>query len=238
MNKSESITNLCKSLSAFQSEVKQPKKSGVNPHFRSKYVTLDDTIEAINKFAPKHGLSYTQIPVTSEIGVGVITVVMHESGEYIEFEPFTLPLDKKNAQGSGSALTYARRYALSSAFGIASDEDDDGNGASVQDNTSKNNQKQKTQQNKGNSNQKSNQTPPPPPPTGAITGDSIGLIKVLCGKVAELRGTDVMDSYLVITGGNKDFKVSDLETWSEAQGKNAISTLERWLTKIQGQPTV
>jgi hypothetical protein len=129
MKTSESITEIAKALSIFQSEVKQPEKNGENPHFKSKYVTLDGTVKSIHECAPKHGLSYTQMPVSDENGVGVVTVIFHTSGQFIEFDPFILPLDKKTAQGVGSALTYSKRYALSAAFGIVSDIDDDGNEA-------------------------------------------------------------------------------------------------------------
>jgi hypothetical protein len=129
MKTSESIANIAKALSAFQNDVKQPEKDGNNPHFKSKYVTLDGTVKAIHDCAPKHGLSYTQMPVATESGVGVVTLIMHESGEFIQMDPFVLPMDKKTAQGAGSATTYARRYSLSAAFGIVSDLDDDGNEA-------------------------------------------------------------------------------------------------------------
>jgi hypothetical protein len=129
MKTSESIANIAKALSAFQKDVKQPEKDGNNPHFKSKYVTLDGTVKAIHDCAPKHGLSYTQMPVATESGVGVVTLIMHESGEFIQMDPFVLPMDKKTAQGAGSATTYARRYSLSAAFGIVSDLDDDGNEA-------------------------------------------------------------------------------------------------------------
>lgn len=132
MNRSESIAELAKALAQFQKEVKQPPKNGVNPHFKSKHVTLDDTIKVINETAPKYGLSYIQPPVNDEHGTGVVTVILHESGQYIEFPNFTLPLDKKTAQGAGSALTYARRYSISSAFGLVSEEDDDANAATPQ----------------------------------------------------------------------------------------------------------
>ena len=132
MNKSESIAELAKSLASFQKEVKQPQKNGVNPHFKSRYVTLDDTIKAINETAPKHGLAYIQTPINDDNGIGVVTIILHESGQYIEFPSFTLPLDKKTAQGSGSALTYARRYSISSAFGLVSEDDDDANATTPQ----------------------------------------------------------------------------------------------------------
>jgi hypothetical protein len=129
MRTSESIANIAKALAAFQKDVKQPEKDGNNPHFKSKYVTLDGTVKAIHDCAPAHGLSYVQMPITNENGVGVVTLIMHESGEFIEMDPFILPMDKKTAQGAGSATTYARRYSLSAAFGIVSDLDDDGNEA-------------------------------------------------------------------------------------------------------------
>jgi hypothetical protein len=129
MKMSESIAEIAKALGKFQTEVKQPEKDGNNPHFKSKYVTLDGTVKAIHECAPKHGLSYIQSPIMTESGVGVKTLLMHTSGEFIEFEPFLLPMDKKTAQGAGSAITYARRYSLSAAFGIVSDVDDDGNEA-------------------------------------------------------------------------------------------------------------
>jgi len=130
MNKSESIAELAKSLAQFQKEVKQPQKAGFNPHFKSKYVTLDDTIKAINETAYKHGLSYIQMPINDDNGIGVITTILHESGQYIEFPPFALPMDKRTAQGAGSGLTYARRYSISAAFGLVSEEDDDANAVS------------------------------------------------------------------------------------------------------------
>jgi hypothetical protein len=129
MKTSEGIAEIAKALSDFQANVKQPEKDGNNPHFKSKYVTLDGTVKAIHECAPKYGLSYSQMPVSDENGVGVVTVIFHQSGQFIEFDPFILPLDKKTAQGVGSALTYSKRYALSAAFGIVSDVDDDGNEA-------------------------------------------------------------------------------------------------------------
>lgn len=132
MKTSESIGAIAKAMAAFQSEVKQPVKDGKNPHFKSNYVTLDGTVNAIHECASKHGLSYIQSLVNNESGTGVVTLIMHESGEFIEMDPFILPMDKKNAQGAGSAATYARRYSLSAAFGIVSDVDDDGNEAAAQ----------------------------------------------------------------------------------------------------------
>lgn len=133
MQTSESITEIAKAMSAFQGEIKQPDKSADNPFFKSKYVPLNKVIAAFKESGPKHGLSFLQYPVNGEHSIGVETLLMHTSGEWIKFEPFFLPIDKPTAQGAGSATTYAKRYALSAALGIDSDEDDDGNQASQQD---------------------------------------------------------------------------------------------------------
>ncbi|EEO6569076.1 ERF family protein [Listeria seeligeri] len=148
MKTSESIIEISKALSKFQEQAEQPAKSADNPFFKSKYVPLESVISAVKKHAPELGLSYIQIPLTEENKVGVKTILMHASGEFVEFDPFMLPLDKNTAQGAGSALTYARRYTLSAAFGIASDEDDDGNSASGNTKPSNKNQaKPQTQNN-------------------------------------------------------------------------------------------
>ncbi|AGZ24981.1 MULTISPECIES: ERF family protein [Staphylococcus] len=144
MNKSESIVELNKALANFHKEVKQPMKDANNPFFKSKYVPLENVVEAIDDVAPKHGLTYSQYPVTTENGlVGISTVLLHESGEFIEFPPATTKPDKNTPQGVGSALTYMRRYSLSAVFGITSDQDDDGNEASGKSNRNKQTQPQK-----------------------------------------------------------------------------------------------
>ena len=131
MNKSESITELNKALANFHKELKQPMKDANNPFFKSKYVPLENVVEAIDDVAPKFGLTYSQYPVTTDDGkVGISTVLLHESGEFIEYPPATTKPDKNTPQGVGSALTYMRRYSRSAVFGITSDQDDDGNEAS------------------------------------------------------------------------------------------------------------
>lgn len=131
MRKSESIVELSKALAKFQEEVKQPLKDKDNPFFRSKYVPLENVVEAITDVAPKNGLSFVQWALNDENGrVGVATMLMHESGEWIEFDAVHMKADKETAQGAGALITYLKRYSLSAVFGITSDQDDDGNGAS------------------------------------------------------------------------------------------------------------
>jgi hypothetical protein len=127
MKQSESIKNLAAAMAAAQGEMGAATKSASNPFFKSKYADLGSVIEAVKPHFAKHGLSYVQFPVTGESSVGVTTRLMHSSGEWLEQEYF-IPLGKMDAQAAGSAITYARRYALQSIAGIPS-EDDDGNAA-------------------------------------------------------------------------------------------------------------
>lgn len=130
MKKSETIVELSKAFAKMQIELEQPLKNANNPFFKSKYVPLENVVDSITKASSKHGLSFTQFPSSDENGnVTVGTMVMHESGEWIEYDPICMKPVKNDPQAVGSAITYAKRYALSAIFGITSDNDDDGNEA-------------------------------------------------------------------------------------------------------------
>jgi hypothetical protein len=106
-------------------------KTNSNPHFRSKYAGLDACVEAVIDALNKHGIALTQRTHATEAqGVEVETVLIHETGEEMSFGRLFVPCSKNDPQGYGSALTYARRYSLTTALGIAP-EDDDGNAASA-----------------------------------------------------------------------------------------------------------
>lgn len=109
-------------------EIEGATKSANNPHFKSKYADLTAVIEAIKPALIKHGLFFTQRPQPSEGGVTVETFLHHASGQELSLGSLFVPANKNDAQGFGSALTYARRYALVTAFGVPV-EDDDGNAA-------------------------------------------------------------------------------------------------------------
>lgn len=125
MNKSETITEIAKALAKFQSEVFDPERTKENSFLKAKYVTLDSLLQTVRPVLARNGLSFLQVPSTSKEEVTVVTILLHTSGEWFESDPFTLPLMKKDPQGVGSAVTYARRYSLSSILGVAWDEDDD-----------------------------------------------------------------------------------------------------------------
>lgn len=104
-------------------------KTSTNPHFKSKYAALDACIEAVNDALLDNGIAMYQQTFEDDSGVTVETVFLHESGETIRSGKLHVPASKQDPQGYGSALTYARRYSLMAACGIAP-EDDDGNAAS------------------------------------------------------------------------------------------------------------
>lgn len=103
-------------------------KTSQNPHFRSRYADLSACVEAVIDALNDNGIALMQIPHESDSGVIVETVFVHESGETLSGGKLYTPASKQDPQGYGSALTYARRYGLMAACGIAP-EDDDGNAA-------------------------------------------------------------------------------------------------------------
>lgn len=128
MKTSEQINELAAALAKAQGELAGAKKDVSNTFFKSKYADLASIVDALKACFPKHGLSYVQTTVVTEHGAGVQTRLMHSSGQFIEGEPFCLPVNKADAQGFGSCVTYARRYDLAAMTGVAP-EDDDGNAA-------------------------------------------------------------------------------------------------------------
>ena len=104
-------------------------KSSTNPHFKSRYADLSNCVEAVIGALNDNGIGLMQRTYESKDGVMVETVFIHESGEIMECGLLHVPASKQDPQGYGSALTYARRYSLMAACGIAP-EDDDGNHAS------------------------------------------------------------------------------------------------------------
>lgn len=130
LKKSESIQNLSKAMAEFQKSIQQPLKDANNPFFESQYVPLENVVEAITETGSPLGISFMQFASSDETGsIEVATLVMHSTGEYIEFPPVRMKPESNKPQAVGSAITYAKRYALSAIFGITSDKDDDGNEA-------------------------------------------------------------------------------------------------------------
>ena len=103
-------------------------KGKTNPAFRSKYADLAAVTDAIKPALAEHGLWYRQVLHPVESGVCVETIIHHASGQSLACGPLHLPASKQDAQGYGSALTYARRYSLMAAFAVPA-EDEDGQAA-------------------------------------------------------------------------------------------------------------
>lgn len=130
MDKSETIASLAKALSLAQGEMKPAAMNATNPFLKNRYADLGSIIEAARPVMTKNGLTFTQLVYRDETGIGVETVLMHASGEWISSR---LSVEvgeergKSTAQVAGSVITYLRRYALAAILGIYADEDTDGN---------------------------------------------------------------------------------------------------------------
>jgi len=123
------MKNIATALVKAQKQFQPALKTSTNPHFRSRYADLSACVEAVIDALNANGIYLLQKNYDCADGVMVETVFVHESGEMLECGIVHFPAVKKDPQGYASALTYARRYSLMAACGIAP-EDDDGNAAS------------------------------------------------------------------------------------------------------------
>ena len=123
------MKNIATALVKAQQAFGPALKTSTNPHFRSRYADLSACVEAVIEGLNTAGIALIQRTSEDNTGVTVETVFIHESGEMLECGKLHVPAAKQDPQGYGSALTYARRYSLMAACGIAP-EDDDGNLAS------------------------------------------------------------------------------------------------------------
>jgi hypothetical protein len=125
---SETITKIMPAFIKAQGQFAPALKQATNPHFKSKYVALDGVIDAVAAPLREAGIAIMQMTDVTERGSIILeSRLVHESGEWIGSRYPVHPV-KADPQGEGSALTYARRYALMALVGIAP-EDDDGNAA-------------------------------------------------------------------------------------------------------------
>ena len=136
MNKSESIKELAAALAKAQAKMPAAEFDATNPFLKNKYASLGAIIKASRAPLAENGLSVAQLPINEGEAIGVTTILMHSSGEYIE-STMTLPVGeergKSTAQVAGSVITYLRRYALASVLGIYADEDTDGSAPTKQE---------------------------------------------------------------------------------------------------------
>lgn len=128
MKTSEAVDKIFAAMADAQAATGAAAKDNTNPAFRSKYADLTAHVEVIKPAAKTHKIAVFQELTSDDSGVHVTTRFAHPSGQWIEFGPLYIPANKHDAQGFGSAASYARRYALSAAWGTVAD-DDDGNAA-------------------------------------------------------------------------------------------------------------
>ncbi|CAM3778784.1 ERF family protein [Alkalicoccus chagannorensis] len=199
MNKSESIENIAPALVKFNKNVSKVAKDAQNPFHKSNYATLDQIIQEVRPVLHEQGLSVLQIPSTNDDGTMTVkTMLLHESGEFMESEGITLRLAKNDPQGAGAGVTYARRYDLCAFLSLNTGDDDDGNSASQ---PPQNNQQPKK-----------------------VTAKQADQLKESAQELAELRGVDTNDVYQHLNVSNmqnlteNDFKqiMNKLHRWKES----------------------
>lgn len=130
MIKSDSITTIAGALAQLQGELKPVKMNQTNKFLGNSYADLGAIIENVRPLIAKYGLAIVQNVTGQGDQIGVETLLVHKSGEYIGGQFSLLTTSEKGksaAQVAGSLITYARRYALAAILGLYTDEDADGN---------------------------------------------------------------------------------------------------------------
>jgi hypothetical protein len=210
MKMSESIKHIAAAFVKFQAKCPMPEKTLVNNHIGNSYAPLDSILKTAGPILAEFGLSQTQ-EVTVQDSLAIVkTYLIHETGEFFEFDPLPLPMKKFDAQQAGSSITYARRYALCAALGIVADTDDDGNGASKDD--------------------KKKDAPPPPSPTGITQAQKDKINKLVEEKRGEIKAGVFVKEHLMPAMNTKSMP----DKWSKAQAGFAIKKLEGWGNDEQG----
>lgn len=130
MEQSTETAALFEALAKAQGEISNAPFDRENPHFKARYATQASLRDVSREALSRHGLAVIQSTINGDPGwAGVETMLCHASGQWVR-SCLLLPTTKADAQGYGSAITYARRYAFSAILGLAAEEDDDGTAAS------------------------------------------------------------------------------------------------------------
>ena len=131
---SESIKNLASAQVKVQKEIEDMAHDSKGYGYN--YTSYDALVKYLRPLLTKHGISFVQMPVGSDAEIGVETLYMHTSGEWVRSGMMTPIAESKSMniyQSVGSAITYFRRYSLSAFVGIASDADNDVKAIEVDD---------------------------------------------------------------------------------------------------------
>lgn len=188
MRHSDDLKILAAALAEFQKEPPSFTTDSTG-QFQNKYASLGAIVHAVAPKLAEHGLSVVQLPSGTADHPTLVTILLHVSGAYIESEA-PLMLDKQNAQGLGSALTYQRRYSYCAALGLVADEDDDGAAASPAPTPPA---VEKFQ----------NMKPPEEPDPNAVTQKQINMIRALLNGQGMSEGTDLTKAFAKACPGEK-----------------------------------
>lgn len=225
MKMSEQLDEIAAALSKFQGEISNPNNDATNPQYRSKYSTLANVINTVKPILAKHGLSYIQSPFTLDDGlhIGITTLLMHSSGQFIQSDPLILPAFKLgkdsvkiyDAQAAGIAVSYGRRYSLSSILGISSEDDDDAQAISHNGN-------HRQQQSKPTG----QQTPPTPQ---AISEPQKKKINVLVAQAVEKFQTSKENVYASLYKKEGIGQFKSITELTKGQASRVIAELDKVL---------
>lgn len=206
------IAQLSASLALAQAEITSAAKDRKNDHFKSKYADLASVWEACRTAITKHGLAVVQTIATRDNReVMVSTALLHKSGEWIK-DVLSVPAIQPTPQAIGSAITYARRYALAAMVGVAPDDDDDGNAASNRPAA------------------RVEATPPPAPPRAGTSGDDMkarytALRAQLVTLFGELRTRVLMKEFTEAHGEDREAILGKMrEAVAEEHRANPMAT--------------
>ncbi|MGM2633910.1 ERF family protein [Bacillus cereus group sp. Bce040] len=219
MNRSETIAKLAKSLVLFNSEVNKIAKDADNPFFKNNYATLDTIIDEIRPILSKHGLSIMQIPSGDGQNVTLKTLLLHESGEWLESDELTMKPVKNDPQAVGSCITYARRYSLAAFLSLNTGEDDDGNSATY------------GKGNKPNQKNNSGQAPNKPQGGGGNGKASEKQMKMIHAKIAHVATLTQTDKQMVEETLKNQVRFTSLSEISSQSASKAIQVLSGWETQ-------
>lgn len=225
MQRSEQLNEFAMAFAKFQAEVSNPKTTAKNPQFGSSYAPLDTVINTVKPILAKYGLSVFQSTGSDGENVVIKTMILHESGQFVESEPLVLPAyqlkkggaKEFNAQGAGSAITYGRRYSLSAALNLSSETDDDANHVSGY---------QGQQQQKPGATETKQQQPPKQPGP-----ELIGQVKLLVMELAGFSEDSSEASAAIIDTlrGKLNAKFKGVEQLNVSQANKAIEYLNAWI---------
>lgn len=128
---SPAIGKLAEALASAQAEMPTARKDAKNPHFKNDYASFESVVAAWKSCGPKQGLAIAQLPTSTDgQSVGVTTILMHKSGEFIRSTLVLRPA-KADPQGIGSAISYAKRYTFAAVTGLPTGEGEDDGEAAV-----------------------------------------------------------------------------------------------------------